>query len=202
MKTPFASLTARRRAGRFGMVLFLIALGVLFAATCAGLIVVRIQLGGKDAWPRDLPPLPWGLAASTAVLLLSSVSMQYAVVRSAVADADGRGSAAVRRALVLTTALGVVFVALQTACWLVWFDRTEGRWAGSDAWRLALTGFYVLTGLHAAHVLGGLIALVWALARAGTSPSFARDTIHSCAMYWHFLGAVWLCLLAMLLIWQ
>ena len=60
--------------------------------------------------------------------------------------------------------------------------------------------FYVLTGLHGLHILGGLVALArtmpgaWGVGR----PEKLRLRIELCTMYWHFLLLVWLGLLAVL----
>lgn len=176
-KTPFASEGDRLRAGRFGIVLFLLSLAVLFLATMLALIIVRIELGRKDLWPSGLPAPPWGLAVSTLVLAISSVTMHLGAIRT-------------------TFGLGLLFLAVQAVCWLVWLGVVREHWTDSDQWRLALTGFYVMTGLHAVHVLGGLIALGLLIVRPGAiRPAF-------CAIYWHFLGAVWLVVYALLLVWR
>ncbi|MFH1681903.1 MAG: cytochrome c oxidase subunit 3 [Candidatus Eisenbacteria bacterium] len=62
--------------------------------------------------------------------------------------------------------------------------------------------FYMLTGLHAAHVLGGLIALAVVTARAHRGAYSAADHagIELCARYWHFLDIVWIVLFAVLLV--
>ena len=76
-QTPFDNPIARFLAGRFGVWLFLISLGMLFGATLLGFLVIRIQ--NHDAWPKDLPGLPSLLWVSTLLLMLSSVTMQGAV---------------------------------------------------------------------------------------------------------------------------
>lgn len=50
--------------------------------------------------------------------------------------------------------------------------------------------YYVLTGLHGAHVIGGIGALIYAARRP--------QAFRSCASYWHFLGFVWVYLLILL----
>ena len=83
--TPFDDPKARFQAGLFGMWLFLIALGVLFVATILGYLVVRIDNG--DAFiPEGAPRPPALLLASTAALLLSSVTMQKALRAGRVGD--------------------------------------------------------------------------------------------------------------------
>ena len=65
-QTPFDNPIARFLAGRFGVGLFLISLGMLFGATLLGFLVIRIQ--NHDAWPNDLPRLPSLLWVSTMIL--------------------------------------------------------------------------------------------------------------------------------------
>jgi cytochrome c oxidase subunit 3 len=55
---------------------------------------------------------------------------------------------------------------------------------------------YVFTGLHAAHVLGGLVAWAITVARLNADRERAHRAVTLCATYWHFLLAVWLVLLA------
>jgi cytochrome c oxidase subunit 3 len=61
--------------------------------------------------------------------------------------------------------------------------------------------FFLLTGLHGLHLMGGLVAWVVVLARARHPVSFAkaRANVDLCALYWHFLFVVWLVLFALLM---
>jgi cytochrome c oxidase subunit 3 len=196
-KTPFADPQESQSAGRFGMVLFLISLGVLFAATVVGLVVIRVQLAQKDLWPNDLPGLPVTLWIGTLVIIASGATMQWALVA---VRTDQRKT--LRLALNLTTALGVAFLVIQAGSWWWWSSAVADRWHESETFRLALTGFYVLSGLHALHVIGGIAALIVttlrAIRRRYSSHGYAG--VRYCAMYWHFLDAVWLVLFALLLI--
>jgi len=188
--TPFIDPRARFLAGKFGVGLFLVSLGVLFATSIVGYLVIRVQLG-RD-WPDDLPSLPALLWLSTGVLVVSSGTMQWAL-HSVRHDRQRP----FRAAMLLTTYLGIAFLLMQTWCWLEWLGPISQRWAASDAHRFALAGFYVLTGLHALHVIGGLIPMVMVTHRAmrdGYSSRF-HPGVQFVAMYWHFLDAVWIVLL-------
>lgn len=195
--TPFTDPLARYDAGRLGMRLFLVSLGILFASTILAFIVVRVQL--QPVWPRDLPRLPRLLWLSTAILIVSSLTMQAARNASIHGDAPG-----LRSALGFTVLLALVFLALQAEAWLTWLPPVSQRWEGSDSFRLALAGFYVLTGLHALHVVGGIIPMV-VTARHASAAMYERDAaarrraVHYVTMYWHFLDAVWIALYATLL---
>lgn len=193
--TPFDNPIARFLAGRFGVGLFLISLGMLFAGTLLGFLVIRIQI--HDAWPTDLPELPSLLWVSTVFLMLSGVTMQGAV-RAARGDRGPRLTAY----MTLTLILALSFLALQGLCWYAWWSVVTERWNESAEYRFALTNFYILTGLHGLHVVGGLVPLTLVTRRAlarGYSPEDCAGVAY-CAMYWHFLDAVWLILFATLLI--
>jgi cytochrome c oxidase subunit 3 len=196
--TPFADLRDRHSAGRFGMVLFLISLAVLFIASVISMIVVRVQLTRDGLWPDDLPPLPAALWLSTVVLLLSDVT----IVRAHRAAKRGEHDALTTR-LIHSIVLGGAFLGLQAYCWIAWAMAVGGRWAESGEFRLALMGFYLLTALHGLHVIGGLAALIVSLrnAKRGLYSADAHAGVQRCAWYWHFLAAVWIVLFVLLLAW-
>ena len=177
-------------AAPLGMALFLLSLAVLFATSMVGFLVVRLQ---ADAWPPPgMPRLPHGLWISTAVLLASSGTMHWAT-RSV---REGRQQA-LQRALGLTTLLGLVFLVCQLAVWwrLVGLHLTA---------RTNLYGFsfYMLTLLHGLHVVGGLGPLAvttWRAGRGRYGPD-ERTGVTLCAMYWHFLDAMWLVIFLFLVV--
>lgn len=196
-RDPFRGM----KTGTLGMTVFLVSLATLFGATMIGWLIMSIVLrsrttfiddaGQEVALPPmpDLPALPWLLWISTLVILVSSGTIQWAKKCARRDDQSG-----IRLGVNLTLVLGFLFLALQTICWLQWVDRA---WSvmdeHHDAYRFAATGFLVLSGLHAAHVLGGLVPLVIAAARArvgryGPSNLVGLDHV---AMYWHFLDVIW-----------
>jgi cytochrome c oxidase subunit 3 len=167
-----------------GMVIFLASWAMLFASLFFAYGLVRSH---APEWPPpDLPRLP---------LLLPGLNTLVAVGASLALERAGRswrqGRAGVAGSLVLASALGTAFLALQAAVW-------------TSLWRAGLqldggpypSAFYALTGLHAAHVLVGLVALAWLAwraARSGLGPA-DRTPLRLWTMYWHFVGAVWLIL--------
>jgi len=195
-RTPFADLRTQFLAGKFGMSVFLSSLGMLFATSLIAFLVLRLDLAGQ--WPA-LPALPRILWLSTLTILASSATMQHGL--SAIRRDD---RAALARDLLLTLALGAAFLGLQAIAWLQWLAPTLARWheSGEVGDRFALTGFYVFTGLHAAHVLGGLIPMTIAAGRAARMryDAHRRAGIEYLAMYWHFLGAVWVALFIALML--
>lgn len=181
--SPFDHPEARLAAGTFGMWVFLVVLGVFFAAAMIAFVAVRLDLGSSDLWSSpDASPPPPILLFST--LVLAGVSVLLAASeRRAVADLDPR------RGLTMAFGGGVAFLLLQGGAWLEWWR--DGLVPTTDlyAWT-----FYVLTGVHGLHVVGGLVAILWVLGR-WTGPGSRPQRIGSVrftAMYWHFLGLAWL----------
>ena len=178
-----------RGAGTLGMTLFLVSLSILFAASLAGYLVVRAR---AVAWPPpDMPRLPAGLWVSTIIILVSSGTIQFALA-SARRDRAG----ALIGAMLITTLLGVVFLFSQAVNWgwLIWIQHATPR-SG-----MYLFTFYALTGLHALHVIGGLVLLTVVTARAfrGRYSSAFHPGVRYSAMYWHFLDVVWLVMFVLL----
>jgi cytochrome c oxidase subunit 3 len=177
-------------SGKLGMRLLLLTLGVLFAATLSGYLAIR---GRAETWPPPgVPTLPAALWVSTALIVASSFSVQWAL-RGIRRGLQGP----LRLGLALTALLGVAFLVSQTVNWF-------GLVAVSFTARTNLYGFlfYLLTALHAIHVLGGLIPLggVTACAFNGRYTAERHNPVEYTAMYWHFLDAVWLVLFAVLLL--
>ena len=188
--TPFEDPIARTEAGVMGMLVFIVSLAMIFAATILGLIVVRLEDGGP--WPPEgMPALPALLGFSTVVILVSSVTMW--LTTRAIAD-DRR--LAFRRWLWATFLFGVLFLVLQIVSWSqvisddLDFDRHLYAWT-----------FYVLTALHALHVLGGIgpMGVVVANAHRGRYRSNQHRGVTYLAMYWHFLDLAWISLYVTLL---
>jgi cytochrome c oxidase subunit 3 len=150
---------------------------------------VRMGLGQgwvAVAWPRLL----W---LNTAILGLSSLALERAR-RSA-----ARNAPEVRAWLGLTLALGGAFVLGQIVAWRSLLADGVGI-----ATSPASSFFYLLTGAHAVHLAGGILGLgavaLWPAAgfRRITRPVAIRIT----AIYWHFMGILWLGLFLLLMLWR
>ena len=123
---------------------------------------------GDDAWPNDLPHLPWQVWVSTVALLATSVAFAEAVA------ASRRGSdTGIRLALATAAVMVVVFTGMQAWAWLDWYEQTPAIEAVTQEHRIGITGFWVFTTMHVAHVLG---------------------------VYWHFLDIVWIVLLLTMIV--
>jgi cytochrome c oxidase subunit III len=167
---------------RLGMLMLLGGEAMFFGGLVMGFLQLRL---GAPVWPPPgQPRLPVGLTAvNTAVLLLSSYTLTRAT-RAVRAD-DRRGLV---RWLGRTLALGTLFLLVQGLEWarLVGFGLTvrSGVYGAT---------FYTLIGIHGAHVLGAVVwlALVTLAAQAGRYRREAHTSLLCCAMYWHFVVALW-----------
>lgn len=177
-------------AGKLGMWLLISSLSVLFASSIAGYLVVRLR---AQAWPpAGMPSLPPGLWLSTLIILVSGVTME-----AALRAARGGRQQPLRRMSLATALLGFAFLVSQTFNW--WGLVTARMTASANLYAFT---FYMLTGLHAAHVIGGLVPLgiVTRNAYAGRYSATHNDGVLYCRMYWHFLAVVWVVMFALLLV--
>jgi cytochrome c oxidase subunit 3 len=163
---------------RVGVWLVVGAAVVLFAAFTSTYLARRVQADWR------VGPLPSILWVNTVMLLASSVAIEAA-----------RRAQDVRRtraAVGLATLLGVAFLAGQVAAWrqLV----AAGVYLASNP---HADFFYLLTGAHAVHLVGGVGALAYAWRRVGLAPA-AGALVGAVAIYWHFVDALWLYIFAIL----
>lgn len=170
---------------RVAILFFIGAESMFFAALVSCLFVLRASL---PVWPPPLQPrLPVGITtANTMVLLASSVAMVLA--GRALARPHRRD---VVRWLSVAAILGVLFLAVQGSEWVRLIRH--GLTLSSSTYG---TTFYTLIGTHALHVAG---ALAWLVATAGLAAGgrIGRNRgslVRGCALYWHFVVALWLVL--------
>jgi cytochrome c oxidase subunit III len=168
----------------------LAAIAMTFAAFTSALIV---RQGSSLDW-RHLT-LPRVLYLNTLMLLASSVTLEISRRRIAVFMGGPRTfDLNPSRWLYVTLVLGLVFVAGQYAAWLQL--RSEGLFLATNP---ASSFFYLLTAVHALHVLGGLGGLTYVL-RELHRVVLRRSTLDTFSRYWHFMGILWVYLL--LLLWM
>jgi cytochrome c oxidase subunit III len=159
-------------------------------ATCFSIFAFFAALVLAYYWRSAHPPfwapirLPKTLWVSTALILTSSVTFEIArrVFR--------RGQWRLASHLLLVTAtLGTAFLAAQLTAWrqLV----AQGAYLAQNPHS---SFFYLFTGLHGAHLVGGMIALFIVL----YGKSKRRELVDVVCYYWHFLGVLWIALFAVL----
>jgi len=158
---------------------------MMFAGLTSAYIVKRSQAG----WITfDLPIIFW---YSTAAMLLSSLTMLIALK-----NFKDRLMQRYRMMMSLTLLLGFVFIGLQVLGF-------------TELWRNGITlqasvsysFLYVIVGLHAAHVLGGIIALLYMLLRGFSikEKNYSIVPVELVNTYWHFVGLLWIYLLVFLI---
>ncbi|AZO67972.1 MULTISPECIES: cytochrome c oxidase subunit 3 [unclassified Mesorhizobium] len=172
---------------KIGLGVFLAVVGCLFALFTSAYFM-RMALSDWQALP--LPRVLW---FNTGVLVLSSIALQCA-------------SVAARRGQIDTVRLGLVTAGLTALAFLIG-QLVAWRELTADGYLLtanpANSFFYLITGMHGLHILGGLVALSRTTAGAwnGARPERLRLSVELCAMYWHFLLFVWLAIFALLAGW-
>ncbi len=172
-------------ASRTGLFLFLAVVSSFF-------LLFIITYHTRSLFPDwEVLTDPRILWVNTAVLVLASVAMQLA---SNAAKHNETGS--MRLSLMAGGVLTLLFIAGQLIAW----DQmvTAGYYAQENP---AYAFFYLLTGLHALHLVGGM----WFLGRLGFrmnqtgKEEKVLQNVTLCATYWHYLLIVWLVLFTLLL---
>lgn len=197
-----------RKTGRFGMTLLLISLGILFAASMLGYVILhwwvrqpRQFLQADGTWTVIQPvvpdvTVPWTLWLSTAVILLSSVTIHQAL--HAVALERQR---TFRWLMASTLGLALAFVAVQgPSMWALLQEHAALRAQVEQPVGIYGLVFFLIL-VHALHVIGGVIPL-GVLTRAafrGRYDHEAHEPVRLIVMYWHFLDVVWLVMFVILL---
>ncbi len=179
---------ASRRASLTGLMVVLAASTMLFAAFSSAYIVRR---GLSDDWVSL--PVPGVLWLNTAILLASSAALE--VARRAL-RAGRRND--FNRFWTLGTALGAAFLLGQAYAWRQLSDA--GIYVATNP---SSSFFYVFTAAHAIHLLGGMSALIYVnvqAVRLRLGPG-KRTAVEVGALFWHFLDALWIYLMALFLFW-
>ena len=174
---------------RILLILLIFSIIMMFAAFTSGYIVRRDEGNWREF------DLPVSLLFNSLVILLSSAAAQWAYY-SAKRDEIKRA----QLSLVLTLVLGIVFLFGQVHSW---GDLVAGRtfFGGADA-NPSGSFVYVLMGVHAFHLVTGLVFLAVVLKRSLSYQVHSRAmlSIGNATIYWHFLGGLWLYLYLFLLL--
>jgi cytochrome c oxidase subunit III len=146
-----------------------------------------LRKGSSTNWVAvRIPPLLW---LNTLILLASSCAVELARKQLAIQNLSK-----FKRYWNLSTILGVLFLTGQLVVWRQL--ETQGIYLASNP---ASSFFYIFTGAHALHLLGGVVALLYVATRnfdkAKVSRSVAAEVT---SYYWHFLDALWIFLLLLL----
>ena len=168
-----------------GTIIWLSSELMFFAGLFAMFFTVKAQ-SDSPVWPP--PPAELDIKYSlpfTVILVLSSVTCQYGVFAAERGDVFG-----LRRWYAITFVMGLIFIGGQAGEYyqlVVLHDTT----ISSSAWGSV---FYLATGFHGLHVLGGLVAFIFLTMRTKMSkftPAQATAAI-VVSYYWHFVDIVWI----------
>jgi cytochrome c oxidase subunit 3 len=168
-----------------------LALRVFLAVVAVLFMLLVVAYGSRMAYEDFRPSPQLGLLwANTFVLILSSVALQWAQYSVRRGQMD-----AMRVGLLVAGALTVVFLFGQLLAW-----RQLGAMVYFEVTNPAIAFFYLITGLHGLHLLGGLVAWGRTVAKVWGDFEVARirQSVELCTVYWHFLLLVWLVLFGLL----
>jgi cytochrome c oxidase subunit III len=196
---------ARLRRARLGLVVGLTGIAMIFISFTSAYVVrqglptldPRTNLLLHDWFPVPLPRL---LLVNTGVLLISTVTMELARRKAALAQLAGVPGVSVDAEekiswLALTVVLGLSFL---TGQWMVWRElAANGFYVSSSP---SSSFIYLLTGMHGVHLFGGVVAMLTAgvasvLRRPADSQFIVVDVT---SWYWHFMALLWIYILCLL----
>lgn len=162
---------------KFTMWVAIASIVMMFAGLTSAYIVKREQPG----WTAfTMPVIFW---YSTIVMLLSSVTMQMAIK-----SFKERNKNKYKNLITVTALMGVVFIIMQYIGFSqLWKTGVQLRGSGSAQF------MYIIFGLHALHVLGGVITLVVMFIKAFSSKirSYNAIPVEVAGTYWHFVDLLW-----------
>ena len=159
---------------------------MMFAGLTSAFIVKSNQVNWSVV---TIPKIFW---VSTIAILLSSLTLQMAL-----RSFKQREMNRYRMMIGLTVFLGLLFVALQgLGFWELWQQKITFRGSGAGQF------LYVIFGLHALHVIGGVIALIVLFIKAflGKIKLYSSVPVEVMATYWHFVDLLWIYLLVFFII--
>ena len=167
-----------------GIALGLVSILMFFMALACAFLVLK---GTSANWVPVHPPAVLWL--NTVILLASSLTLELARRRLSQSDRSG-----FRKFWLVSTVLGILFLVGQVAAWqrLV----SQGVYMASNP---ASSFFYVFTGAHGVHLMGGIAALLYVTFRkSGKSRVSLSVAAEVASYYWHFMDGLWVFLLALL----
>ena len=185
---------------RIGVWVGLASVTMMFTSLSSAYIVRAISANDWVSLP--MPPV---LIASTILILASSVTLELArrKLKSAVAESATAPAYGYARWLFITLVLGAGFLVSQLFAWRKL--ATQGIYLSSNPHS---SFFYLLTGAHGVHLVGGLlgISFLWLRSRRVLKEAAqmhkrvaAADAV---TIYWHFMDALWIYLFLLLFLWR
>ena len=132
-------------------------------------------------------PMPIGFTISTIIIVLSSISFHFGFI---LLKKGNYGMATV--SVGITLLLGLLFVITQYHGWVTLHD--SGVYLAGSESTPESSFLYLITGLHVAHLIGGLVSLIIVLVKTFKKKYNLEDTVgmQVSLTYWHFLGGLWI----------
>jgi len=174
---------------KFMLWLFIVSVIMIFAAWTSAYLVRQAEGNWLEF---EMPSIFW---FNSAVLLVSSITMHWAYV-----SAKKDNLATMKMMVLITFILGMVFLVGQ---WIGWAQLVAVNvYFGGQTSNPSGSFMYVLTGVHALHLISGLVVLLFALVAVYRYKIHSRNLVQMemCATYWHFLDVLWLYLFVFLLV--
>ena len=171
---------------------------VVVLMTFGGLVAAYVVIETNNVAEWNPFALPFPVWISTALIILSSIS--YHLGKTAV-DRNDQPSA--KKWFIVTTVLGASFISSQILAWITL--SAQGLYVRGNPYA---GFFYILTIVHAVHVLGGITALGSILLRTWNPTEYLPEILKRRTLaevvgwYWHLIGGLWLVLLFLLGYWK
>jgi cytochrome c oxidase subunit 3 len=158
----------------------IVSIVMIFASLTSAVIVSK----GSRTWQTF--ELPSTFLISTILIVLSSVTFWYAF-----RGAKRNNLSVVKNGVLLTLILGILFGVFQFISWGKLVD--EGIFFASGSNGVSGSFLYALTGIHLAHLVGGLISLLIVYGKSLMSVYNSENLLglQLSSTYWHFLGGLW-----------
>ena len=179
---------AQHRSARMAMAITIVSFSIFFIT---GLISYAVVWNiSKGAWRLgEGGGLPWPVYVATGILLCGSLI----AAQLSAAERAGKSSEMLQAGLLRLALLGIVFLMVQASAWMF----LAVRLLSPAAKNMVSFTFYMLTGLHALHVIAGVLGtlILW---RSYGKHTHLSVWIGPCAWYWHFMDVSWLVFLGVM----
>lgn len=175
---------------RVGMGLILLVVLMTFGALF-GTYVVLATNKALEWRPFNLPFQIW---ISTALIVVSSID--YELAKTSLLNGN---QIKARKWFIITAVVGMIFIASQILAWINLVN--QGYYATGNSYAGL---FYILTSVHALHVVGGIISLAYIVLKTQNVTMDDEELLKRqwfakvVGWYWHFIGVLWLVLFALL----
>jgi cytochrome c oxidase subunit I+III len=171
---------------KLGMWVFLSSEVVLFGSFLGAYIFIR---AASTVWPTGIHDIPLG-TVNTVVLMTSGLTMVMAL--QSIRNGDQRG---LLKWLGVTFVLGAAFMGVKISEWigLAGASTPFVTTSANPTIALAASAYYLIVGLHGAHVIAGLLIMMYLMKKTanGAFTKDSHDSIENFGLYWAFVDIVW-----------